>query len=43
MLKRSARLLLTQGITTMMAGGDIVIHDGEMTGSLPGKVLRHRP
>jgi N-acyl-D-aspartate/D-glutamate deacylase len=31
------------GIDHLLVNGDIVIHDGEMTGSLPGKVLRHRP
>jgi N-acyl-D-amino-acid deacylase len=30
------------GIDHLLVNGDIVIHDGEMTGSLPGKVLRHR-
>jgi len=31
------------GIDHLLVNGDLVIADGEMTGALPGKVLRHRP
>jgi N-acyl-D-aspartate/D-glutamate deacylase len=31
------------GIDHLLVNGELVISDGEMTGALPGKVLRHRP
>jgi N-acyl-D-aspartate/D-glutamate deacylase len=31
------------GIDYLLVNGDLVISDGEMTGALSGKVLRHRP
>jgi N-acyl-D-aspartate/D-glutamate deacylase len=31
------------GIDHLLVNGDLVISGGEMTGALPGKVLRHRP
>jgi N-acyl-D-aspartate/D-glutamate deacylase len=31
------------GIDHVLVNGELVIHDGVVTGSLPGEVLRHRP
>jgi N-acyl-D-aspartate/D-glutamate deacylase len=39
----TAPLSYSVGIDDVLVNGELVIENGESTGSLPGKVIRHRP